>query len=173
MTTKELIWDAMLQHIIRGMATKGSRKCSRTTPDTAEKAKPEKPETTPPRKIAIVSTRVLNSLIIQHEILRTATRRHVSRIASDGTTDALLGSVRRLTIAIRRCAAHAKVHASPRFGGLPRRCGPAAGTPGSGGRNGLIARAARARTPPNAALWTFLADWNRQGEARIFRRCTI
>src|SRR5215472_4506962 len=66
MTTKEQTCDAMLQHIIRGMATKGSRKCSRTTPDTAEKAKPEKPETTPPRKIAIVSTRVLNSFIIRH-----------------------------------------------------------------------------------------------------------
>jgi hypothetical protein len=101
MTTKEQICDAMLQHIIRGMATKGSRKCRRTTPDTAEKAKPEKPETTPPRKIAIVSTRVLNSLIIQHEILTTATHRHVSRIASDGTTDAAFGSVRYLTIAMR------------------------------------------------------------------------
>src|SRR5262245_6874538 len=63
MTVSELIWDAMLQHIINGMASKGSRKWSRTTPEMAEKAKPENPDATPPRKIGIVSVRGLNSLI--------------------------------------------------------------------------------------------------------------
>jgi hypothetical protein len=63
MTASELIWEAMLQHIINGMASKGSRKWSRITPETAEKAKPENPDTTPPRKTAIMNTRVLNSLI--------------------------------------------------------------------------------------------------------------
>src|SRR5262249_25495535 len=67
MDVKELIWDAMLQHIISGMASNGSRKWSRITPATAEKAKPENPDTTPPRKIGIMSIRGLNSLIVQHE----------------------------------------------------------------------------------------------------------
>jgi hypothetical protein len=71
MAAKELIWDAMLQHIISGMASKGSRKWSRITPEMAEKAKPENPDAIPPRKIVIVSIRGLSSLIIQHEILRT------------------------------------------------------------------------------------------------------
>jgi hypothetical protein len=66
MAAKELIWDAMLQHIISGMATKGSKRWSRITPATAEKAKPENPDTTPPRKIAVASAgMVLNSLILQ------------------------------------------------------------------------------------------------------------
>src|SRR5262245_8797856 len=34
------------------------------TPATAEKAKPENPDTSPPRKVAIVSTRMVNSLIV-------------------------------------------------------------------------------------------------------------
>ena len=69
--------DAMLQHIIKGMANNGSRKWSRITPETAEKAKPENPDTTPPRKIAIMSIRGVNSLIIQHEILRTPKSRPI------------------------------------------------------------------------------------------------
>src|SRR5215831_16349714 len=100
MTTKELIWDAMLQHIIRGMATKGSRKCSRTTPDTAEKAKPEKPETTPPRKIAIVSTRVLNSFIIQH--CKTNAADQPPRLAWHPAASPLLaGNIRRGSFFLR------------------------------------------------------------------------
>ena len=79
MAVKELIWDAMLQHIIKGMANNGSRKWSRITPETAEKAKPENPDTTPPRKIAIVSSRVLNSLIIQDEVLSNPTRQGASK----------------------------------------------------------------------------------------------
>jgi hypothetical protein len=34
MAVKEVIWDAMLQHIIKGMANNGSRKWSRITPET-------------------------------------------------------------------------------------------------------------------------------------------
>jgi hypothetical protein len=64
MDVKELIWDAMLQHIINGMASNGSRKWSRMTPETAEKAKPENPDATPPREIAIMSIGELNSLIV-------------------------------------------------------------------------------------------------------------
>ena len=59
MATKELICDAMLQHIIKGIASSGSRKCSRITPETAEKAKPENPETTPPACAAAPRNRLV------------------------------------------------------------------------------------------------------------------
>src|SRR2546426_7334203 len=99
MTASELIWEAMLQHIINGMATKGSRKWSRITPDTAEKAKPENPDTTPPRKSAIVSNRGLNSLIVQHEILRTP-RAKVPAKTYCFSPDC---AARRTILSLRRC----------------------------------------------------------------------
>ena len=40
-------------YIIKGIACIGGKKCSKIAPATAEKAKPAKPDTTPPAKTAI------------------------------------------------------------------------------------------------------------------------
>ena len=50
--TIEVACVAMLQIIISGIAWIGGRTCSRIAPAAAENAKPENPETRPPRKTA-------------------------------------------------------------------------------------------------------------------------
>ena len=50
-----MLCEAMLQNIIRGMATIGSNTCRRMAPAAAENAKPENPLTKPPRKTAVES----------------------------------------------------------------------------------------------------------------------